>query len=34
MLQSCHPGVHFLKIIESRQARKQEKCWETTCFVD
>ena len=35
ILQPRHPRVHFLKIIEwSLTARKQEKCWQTTCFGD
>ena len=35
ILQTRHPGVHFLKIIEwSLTARKQEKYWQTTCFDD
>ena len=35
ILQTRHPGVHFLKIIEwSLTARKQEKYWQTTCFGD
>ena len=28
------PGCTFSKLLSGRQARKQEKCWQTTCFGD
>ena len=32
IVQTHHPGVHFLKIIG--WSLRQEKCWQTTCFGD
>ena len=36
IFQPPSPGVHYLKIIEWSlcKPRKEEKCWQTTCFGD